>query len=96
MTLSSMGLQSVGTVLESGYGIDALVVVNGRKIGIEVDGCGRFIGKSNLLRGNTILKRRQIRAVDSIEHISVTHWKWTNLGEDLKKRQSYLRARLGL
>lgn len=96
MTLSSMGLQSNETVLGSGYGIDALVLVNGRKVGIEVDGQCHFIGDTNSLLGHTILKRRQIRAVDSIKHLSVTHWKWTNLGEDLTKRQSYLRALLDL
>eukprot|EP00984_Skeletonema_dohrnii_P032883 scaffold27917_cov78-Skeletonema_dohrnii-CCMP3373.AAC.3 len=95
-TLSSMGLELKETVLDSGYGVDALVVVNGKAVGIEVDGQFHFIGWTNSLLGNTVLKRRQITAVDRIEHISVTHWKWTNLGMDLTKRQRYLRALLGL
>ena len=89
--LSSIGLESKKTILESGYGIDALVVVNGRTIGLEVSGNFHFIGQTRSLRGSTILKRRQISAVDNIEHISVPHWEWSKLGNDLRKRQGYLR-----
>eukprot|EP00984_Skeletonema_dohrnii_P033834 scaffold31761_cov72-Skeletonema_dohrnii-CCMP3373.AAC.1 len=46
-------------VMDSGYSIDALITINGRTIGIEVDGPCHFIGESRCPLGATILKRRQ-------------------------------------
>ena len=92
--LSSIGLESKGTILDSGYGIDALVAVNGRTIGLEVSGNFHFIGQTRTLRGSTILKQRQISAVDNIEHIPVPHWEWSKL--DNKKKPEYLKNILGI
>jgi hypothetical protein len=98
--LSSIGLESKGSVLEkSGYGIDALVKVNGRAVGLEVSGGFHFIGQTRSLLGSTILKRRQIAAVDNIDHISVPYWEWYSVGNNaniMKKRQEYLLNILGL
>ena len=94
--LSSIGLESKETILESGYRIDALVKVNGRTIGLEVNGPIYFIGKTRSLLGNTILKRRQIAAVDNIDHISVPYWEWYKLGNDPTKIRRHLLRILGL
>jgi len=57
--LSSIGLDPKEEVLmESGYRIDALVEVNGKQVGIEVDGPHHFIGESRSPLARTILKRR--------------------------------------
>ncbi len=68
--------------------------VNGKKIGIEVDGPSHFIGRKPT--GSTILKRRQVDTLDDIRVISVPYWEWNKLGKDRGKKQEYLRTLLGL
>ena len=63
--------------------------VNGKRVGVEVDGPSHFIGRKPA--GSTILKRRQISAVEGIAFVSVPYWEWYELG-DLKGKQSYLRS----
>ena len=71
--------------------------VNGRSVGVEVDGPYHFISKSRSPLGRTILKRRQVPAIDEIKLVSVPYWDWNKLlGKDLAKRQEYLRKLLGL
>jgi len=82
--------------MDSGYRIDALVEVNGKTVGIEVDGPSHFIGSSKSALARTILKRRQVPAIDRIELVSVPYWEWNKLGKDEVKKQEYLRERLGL
>ena len=86
--LSSIGLDPKEEVLlDSGYRIDAITEVNGKTIGVEVDGPSHFIGKSKSLTGSTILKRRQVPpSVDGIELISVPYWEWNKLGKSQTKR----------
>jgi hypothetical protein len=78
----------------SGYRIDALVEVNGEKLGIEVDGPSHFINREPT--GSTLLKRRQVSNLDGICIISVPYWEWDQLGKDRVKKQQYLRSKLGL
>jgi hypothetical protein len=95
--LSSIGLDPKEEVLmDSGYRIDALVEVNGKKIGVEVDGPSHFIGKGEYPTGSTILKRRQVTSIDEIELVSVPYWEWNKLGKDQAKKQQYLREILEL
>mmetsp|Transcript_1826 Transcript_1826/g.3979 ORF Transcript_1826/g.3979 Transcript_1826/m.3979 type:complete len:785 (+) Transcript_1826:138-2492(+) len=96
--LSSIGLDPQEEVLmDSGYSIDALVEVNGKKVGVEVDGPYHFIGKGTSPLGSTVLKRRQVPSIDGIELVSVPYWEWNELlGKDEVKRQDYLRELLGL
>ena len=82
--------------MDSGYRIDAIVEANGRTIGVEVDGPSHFIGKSKSPLGRTILKRRQIPAIDAIELVSVPYWQWNKLGKDQTKKQEYLQKLLCL
>ena len=82
--------------MDSGYRIDAIVEVNGKAVGVEVDGPWHFIGNSRSLLGRTIIKRRQVPAIDGIELVSVPYWEWNALlGKDEVKRQDYLRELLG-
>jgi hypothetical protein len=75
--LSSTGLQPNDEVLlDSGYRIDALVEVNGKTVGVEVDGPSHFVGRSKSPIGSTILKRRQIPLIDEIELVCVPYWEW--------------------
>jgi hypothetical protein len=76
----------------SGYSIDALIEVNGKSIGIEVDGPSHFINKKP--SAITMLKRRQITAIDKIQLVSVPYWEWIKLGKDRVKKQNYLRGLL--
>ncbi len=95
--LSSIGLEpKEEVVMDSGYSIDALVTVDGKTVGIEVDGPSHFIGKSRSPLGGTILKRRQVQAIDGIELVSLPYWDWDNIGTDTEKKQKYLRELLGL
>ena len=79
---------------KSGYRLDAVVEVNGRKIGIEMDGPSHFVGRNPT--GSTILKRRQVDLLDDIPVISVPYWEWHKLGKDRGKKQEYLCTLLGL
>eukprot|EP00579_Thalassiosira_antarctica_P011504 CAMPEP_0201911768 /NCGR_PEP_ID=MMETSP0903-20130614/2602_1 /ASSEMBLY_ACC=CAM_ASM_000552 /TAXON_ID=420261 /ORGANISM="Thalassiosira antarctica, Strain CCMP982" /LENGTH=502 /DNA_ID=CAMNT_0048446557 /DNA_START=456 /DNA_END=1964 /DNA_ORIENTATION=- len=93
--LSSIGLQPEEEKLtERGYRLDALVEVNGEKIGIEVDGPSHFLGRKPT--GSTILKHRQVTTLEGIRIVSVPYWEWDKLGKDRSKKQQYLRALLGL
>jgi hypothetical protein len=95
--LSSIGLDpKEEVILDSGYRIDAIVEVNGKTIGVEVDGPFHFIGNSKTPLARTILKRRQVPSIDGIELVSVPYWEWVNLGKDQTKKQEYLRRLLGL
>lgn len=79
----------------SGYRVDALVEVNGKTIGNEVDGPSHFIGRSRSPTGSTMLKRRQVPAIDGIELVSVPYCQWNQLGKSQTKKQGYLRELLG-
>ena len=68
--------------------------VNGKTIGVEVDGPSHFIGKSKSPTGSTMLKRRQVPSIDGIELVSVPYWKWDTLGQNEAKKQQYLRKLL--
>ena len=60
----------------SGYSLDALVVLNdGERIAVEVDGPSHFIGRSHTPTGATQLKHRQLRHFGwRLE--SVPYWEW--------------------
>ena len=93
--LLSIGLQPEEEVLtKSGYRLDAIVEVNGKKIAIEVDGPTHFLGREPT--GSTILKHRQVANLDEIPVVSVPYWKWDKPGKDSGKKQQYLRHLLGL
>jgi hypothetical protein len=93
--LSSIGLCPEEEVLTpSGYRLDAIVKVNGIKIGIEVDGPSHFINHKPT--GSTLLKRRQVSTLDDIQIVSVPYWEWDKLGTDCAKKQDYLRSKLDL
>eukprot|EP00984_Skeletonema_dohrnii_P013478 scaffold5585_cov94-Skeletonema_dohrnii-CCMP3373.AAC.5 len=93
--LSYIGLYPKEEVLlDSGYRIDAIVEVNGKTIGVEVDGPYHFIGKSSSPLARTILKRRQVPSIDNIELVFVPYWEWEKLGNDEVKKQDYLRVLL--
>jgi hypothetical protein len=89
--LSSIGLcPKEEELTSSGYRLDALVEVNGIKVGIEVDGPAHFMNREP--NGRTLLKRRQVNNLDDIPIISVPHWDWQKLGSNHSKKQTYLRS----
>ena len=93
--LSSIGLQPQEEVLlKSGYRIDAVVEVGGKQIAVEVDGPSHFIGRE--LTGSTILKHRQVAAIDGMRVVSVPYWKWNKLKHDTEKKKQYLQDLLGI
>jgi len=95
--LSHIGLDPKEEILMgSGYRIDVLVEVNGKTIGVEVDGPHHFIRKGRSPLARTILKRRQVPPIDGIELVSVPYWNWDKLGKDEVKKQEYLRHLLSL
>ena len=83
--------------MKSGYRLDALVEVDGKKVAIEVDGPWHFLGKKPT--GNTILKHRQVTTLDGIPVVSMPYWEWNKLGKFKKnsdKKEKYLCDLLGL
>jgi hypothetical protein len=92
--LSLIGMSPEEEVLTlNGYRLDALVEVNGIKVGIEVDGPSHFVNQEPT--GSTLLKRRQVSTLDYIRIVSVPYWEWNKFGNDSAKKQDYLRAKLG-
>jgi hypothetical protein len=90
--LSSIGMSPEEEVLTpSGYRLDALVEVNGMKVGIEVDGPSHFINREPT--GSTLLKCRQVNNLDDIRIVSVPYWEWDKFGTDRVKKQEYLRSK---
>jgi hypothetical protein len=93
--LSSIDMLPEEEVLTpSGYRLDAIVEVNGEKVGIEVDGPSHFVNREPT--GSTLIKRRQVCNLDGIGIVSVPYWEWNKLGRDRVKKQQYLRIKLGL
>ena len=93
--LRSIGLEPEEEVLtESGYRLDAVVEVDGEKIGVEVDGPTHFLGRKPT--GSTILKHRQVTNLEGVALVSVPYWEWNELGKDRSKKQQHLRSLLGL
>jgi hypothetical protein len=76
----------------SGYRLDALVEVNGMKVGIEVDGPTHFMNQEPT--GSTLLKRRQVNTLDDIRIVSVPYWEWNKFGKGHAKKQQYLHSKL--
>jgi hypothetical protein len=92
--LASMGIPLKEEVrTRSGYSLDAVVLVNGKNIGLEVDGPHHFVGKQPT--GSTILKHRQVAAIDRISLVSLPYWELNDLKQSADKQQ-YLRTKLGL
>jgi hypothetical protein len=93
--LSSIGMSPEEEILTlSGYRLDAIVKVNGEKVGIEVDGPSHFINRE--ATGSTLLKRRQVNNLDGIKIVSVPYWEWDEFGKDRAKKQDYLLSKLDL
>jgi hypothetical protein len=93
--LSFIGLKPEEEVLTPiGYRLDAIVEVNGEKVGIEVDGPSHFINGDPT--GSTLLKCRQVSTLDGIHIVSVPYWEWNRFGKDRMKKQDYLLSKLGL
>ena len=92
-SLSSMGLQPQEEVLmKSGYRIDAVVEVNGRQLAVEVDGPHHFVGRE--LTGSTILKHRQVAALDGMRVVTIPYWEWGEHKEDSDTKEQYLQSLL--
>ncbi len=86
--LHSVGLAPDEEVqTKSGYVLDATLICNGKVVGVEVDGPYHFIGRR--LKGNTILKQRQVAHVDSIPIISVPYWDWIDK-HTLEEKEGYV------
>jgi hypothetical protein len=91
--LVSVGLNPLEEfVTESGFSVDALLEINGKHIGVEVDGPSHFIGRKQT--GATVLKHRQVTMVDKIPIVSVPYFEWNRLGKDKDEKQKYLRSLL--
>ena len=93
--LRSIGLNPTEEVLtQRGYSLDALIEVNGKKVGVEVDGPSHFIGRKPT--GSTRLKQRQVANVEGLALVSVPYWEWDVLWESRYKKGDYLRCLLGM
>jgi hypothetical protein len=95
-TLTLMGIEVEEEVrTQSGYSLDVVVRdVNGKSIGLEIDGPHHFVNRKPT--GGTILKHRQVAAIDGMPFISVPYWEWNDLGQSTFDKQQYLRDKLKL
>jgi RAP domain len=78
---------------QCGYSLDAAVVFQGNRIGVEVDGPSHFVGRSHSIKGSTLLKHRQLRALEDWKLVTIPYWEWNaiNTGKARKeKKQRYL------
>ena len=90
LELKAIGLRpDCEALTKRGYRLDAIVEVDGKTIGIEVNGPSH-------LTGNAALKRRQVSGLEGIPLVSVPYWEWNVLKSDRDKKQQYLSALLGL
>jgi len=79
----------------SGYRLDAVVTLRtGQKVGVEVDGPNRFVGRSQQPTGGTMIKRRQLVSVDGCCVVSVPYWEIVYKSKDA--RAAYLEHELHL
>ncbi|KAL7482688.1 hypothetical protein ACHAW6_008339 [Cyclotella cf. meneghiniana] len=90
--LKSIGLepQEEYRLADCGYILDALVEVNGKSVGIEVDGPSHFAGREPL--GKVTLKHRQVLNIEGIRLVSVPYWNW----DGNANRQEYLKLTLDM
>jgi hypothetical protein len=70
------------------------VEVNGKKVGIEVDGPSHFVNQKPT--GSMLLKQRQVNNFDGIRIVSVPYWEWDEFGKDRVKKHEYLHSKLDL
>ncbi|EJK56844.1 hypothetical protein THAOC_23187 [Thalassiosira oceanica] len=81
--LRNSGMDVIEEVqVESGYLLDVLLTINGKKIGVEIDGPFHFVGRRQ--NGATILKRRLVSNVDKIPIISLPYWELNGLDSDVE------------
>ena len=86
--LSALGWQPREEVrTDQGYSLDAVVRVDGRDVGVEVDGPSHFVGREPT--GATMLKRRQLRAA-GWPLLAVPFWEWNELKGDAARQSEYL------
>ena len=69
-------------VIKEGYSIDVLILWNGERVAIEVDGPTHFLwrqlGEDCPANGATLLKRRQLKAL-GLPLVTVPYQKWDKL-----------------
>ena len=95
LELRAIGIDLEEEVLTAiGYRLDALAVVRGTKVGIEVDGPFHFLASRNLT-GSTMLKRRQVTALTGMPLVFIPYWEWNEQGNNSYMKRQYLRNLLG-
>ena len=74
-----------------GYSLDAVVLLSGREVAVEVDGPSHFLGGEGgrTPNGATTLKRRQLRAA-GWPLLPVPYWEWEAIRDDAAGRREYL------
>ncbi|KAL7529633.1 hypothetical protein ACHAXR_003063, partial [Thalassiosira sp. AJA248-18] len=93
--LRSIGLNPREEVLTPrGFSLDALVEIDGKQVGVEMDGPSHFIDRKP--KGKTIIKRRHVTNVEGVTLVSVPYWEWSGLFGCRHHQKNYLRSILGL
>jgi hypothetical protein len=87
--LTSLGMNPVEEYeTPSGYKLDALIEIDGKKVGVEVNGPSHFIESQP--NGPTLLKRRQVETIDKIPLVFVPVWEWIKLGKERETKKKNL------
>mmetsp|Transcript_17252 Transcript_17252/g.19826 ORF Transcript_17252/g.19826 Transcript_17252/m.19826 type:complete len:252 (-) Transcript_17252:438-1193(-) len=80
-------------LLETGYTVDLLVSMHDKKIAVEVNGPSHYFGRSRTKTGSTLLKYRQISALDGLTIVSVPYWEWDKIsakGKNERKKHEII------
>ena len=75
-----------------GYSLDAVVCIEGCKVGVEVNGPSHYLASTQKRTGATVLKQRQLCAF-GWPLLVVPYWEWDGLTER-EEQLEYLRCRL--
>jgi RAP domain len=95
-------LQEVSQVQEEvltdiGYRLDAVIVYQGIRLGVEVDGPSHFVGPSSQSspNGKTVLKHRQLQTLEGWNLVSIPYWEWNEICNDTSgPKHAYLQKLL--
>jgi RAP domain len=70
---------------KSGYRLDAVIVYRGDRFGVEIDGPFHVVGRSPTPNGRTVLKHRQLRALEGWNLVSIPYWEWDEICDDASR-----------
>jgi RAP domain/FAST kinase-like protein, subdomain 1/FAST kinase-like protein, subdomain 2 len=92
--LEAVSQVEVEVSTKSGYSLDAVVMFRGERIAVEVDGPSHFVGgQSRSANGATVLKHRQLRALEGWNLVTIPYWEWNAIDTGSNKERKEMKER---